>query len=185
MEPSITLSKPEGLGDGIWFGKEGGTVTINAGSDTLSGPWKIRYKVEGATQISERDIEGETITIDIEKAGQSKITAWTIDRAGNISERYTEETIGLDTEAPKATIEEVSRGGHTIKVRAGYEDDASGVYRYILWYRTKSTGSTWTEAGRVTVPNGENPFEFDYTGLKKNTEFYLKVTAIDLSLIHI
>ena len=26
---------------------------------------------------------------------------------------------------------------------------------------------------------GENPFEFDYENLKKNTEFYLKVTAID------
>ena len=76
-------------------------------------------------------------------------------------------------------IEEVSRAGHEIKVRARYEDDSSGVYRYILWYRTKSTGSTWTEAGRVISPNGENPFEFEYTGLKKNTEFYLKVTAID------
>ena len=28
MEPSITLSKAEGLGDGIWYGENGGTVTI-------------------------------------------------------------------------------------------------------------------------------------------------------------
>ena len=158
MEPSIRLSEPEGLGDKIWYGEEGGIATITAGADTLSGPWKIRYKVEGATTITEREIEGTTVTVNITSAGESKITAWTIDRAGNISETAEEETIRIDTKAPKATIEEVSRGGHTIRVRAGWEDDSSGVYSYILWYRTKSTGSTWTEAGRVSSPNRRKSF---------------------------
>ena len=152
MEPSIRLSDPEGLEDKIWYGEKGGIATITAGADTLSGPWKIRYKVEGATTITEREIEGTTVTVNITSAGESKITAWTIDRAGNISETA-EETIKIDKEKPKVTIEEVSRGGHTIRVRARWEDDSSGVYSYILSYRTNSTGSPSIEAGRVSSPN--------------------------------
>ena len=63
-------------------------VRITAGADKESGANKIKYSVEGATTVTETTTNAATLTQDITITanGTSTITAYTIDKAGKVSE---------------------------------------------------------------------------------------------------
>ena len=167
--PTITLTGTNGSNG--WY-KSNVTVTITAGSDNESGASKIKYSVSGAQTIAETTtvdgITSENVTISAD--GTSTITAYTIDKAGNVSE-VTTQAINKDATAPTANITVGTKTENSIGVTVSASDGQSGIategtYKYYL----NSEG-----APRETSTNNS----YTYSGLSSGTSYTLKVVVTD------
>lgn len=84
-------------------------VKITPGTDVGSGVKGIRYKVTGANEIQKVDINTQNEHgVVINKNGTSTITAYTIDRQGNVSSKVTR-TIKKDSTKPEDVTLEIRR----------------------------------------------------------------------------
>lgn len=167
--PTITLSGTTGTNG--WY-KSNVTVTITAGNDEESGANKVRYKVTGAQTVAQTTtgagITSKSITISTD--GTSIVTAYTIDKAGNVSSATTK-TINKDVIAPTANITVGTMTENSIQVTVTASDVTSGLatsgtYKYYLNSETSpratSTSNTYT-----------------FSGLTENTSYTLKAVVTD------
>lgn len=82
-------------------------VKITPGTDVGSGVKGIRYKVTGANEIPQVDINTQNEHgVVINKNGTSTITAYTIDKQGNISSAVRRE-IKKDSTRPEDVVLEI------------------------------------------------------------------------------
>ena len=165
--PTITLS---GTAGNNGYYKSNVTVTINAGSDGQSGANKVRYSVNGAQTVAQTDTaEGITsASITISTDGTSTITAYTIDKAGNISEVKTQ-VVYKDSTAPTATLTVGAKTENSIAVSVSASDGQSGLatsgtYKYYINNALKSTSTS---------------NNYTFTGLTAGTSYTLKVIVAD------
>ena len=165
--PTITLS---GTAGNNGYYKSNVTVKITAGSDGQSGANKVRYKVTGAQTVLQTDTAAGTVSasITISTNGTSTITAYTIDKAGNISSEKTQ-VVYKDSTAPTATLTVGAKTENSIAVSVSASDGQSGLatsgtYKYYINNALKST-------------NTSNNYTF--TGLTAGTSYTLKVIVAD------
>ena len=175
--PSIGLDGT--VGDNNYY-KSNVTVTITAGNDEQSGANQIRYSVSGAQTIGQTTTgEGITSTnIIITADGTSTITAYTLDKAGNVSEEKTQ-IVNKDATPPSTASIAVSGepGETSISVTANGQDATSGVASYTFQYSTTSEKEGFTTA--LEVQNTANSCTYPYQGLTSNTTYYLRVIVKD------
>ena len=174
--PTISLSGT--TGDNGWY-RSNVTVKIKAGSDGQSGANKVRYKVTGAQIVSQTDTpEGTTSkSITISTNGTSTITAYTIDKAGNVSSEKTQ-VVNKDTTAPSAASLSVGIIGETsIQVTANGSDSTSGVYSYQFQRSTTSSTSGFTTV--ETKTSSASSYSYTYSSLTAGTTYYLRVIVTD------
>ena len=175
-EPTISLSGTSGNNS---YYKSNVTVKITAGSDGQSGANKIRYKVTGAQTIAQTDTTAGTTStsITISTNGTSTITAYTIDKAGNVSEAKTQ-VVYKDSTAPStASLTVGTVGETTIAVTAKGADSTSGVYSYAFQRSTTSSTSGFTTV--ATKTSTATSYSYTYTGLSDGTTYYLRVIVTD------
>ena len=166
--PTITLSGT--VGTNSWY-KSNVTVKITAGSDGQSGANKIRYKVTGAQTISQTDTAAGTTSasITISTNGTSTITAYTIDKAGNVSSAKTQQ-VKKDTIAP--TVSSITTGTITensIQVTVSASDGQSGL----------ATSNTYKFYQNGTLVKTQTSNSYTFTGLTAGTQYTIKVEAYD------
>ena len=172
---SINLSGTAGNNN---YYKSDVTVTITAGNDEQSGANQIRYSVSGAQTMSQTTTgEGTTSTnITITADGTSTITAYTLDKAGNVSEEKTQ-TVYKDATVPTASLVVGTAEKTTIEVTATGNDSLSGVASYTFQYSTTSATSGFTTKEEVT--NTSNSCTYTYEELTAGTTYYLRVIVKD------
>ncbi len=174
--PSIT---PSGTSGNNNYYKSDVTVSITAGSDNESGADKIRYSVSGAQTIGETTTASGTTTanITITTDGPSTITAYTIDKAGNVSAAKTQ-VINKDNTAPStASLTVTSYDEDSISVRASGADATSGIYSYAFQRSTTSATTGFTTVDTKT--STASSYDYPYTGLADETTYYLRVVVTD------
>ena len=161
--PTITLSGT--VGTNGWY-KSNVTVKITAGSDTQSGANKVRYKVTGAQTVAQTDTSAGTTsaTITISSEGTSTITAYTIDKAGNVSSAKTQ-VVNKDVTAPTATLTVGTKTENSIAVSVSASDTTSGLATYTYYLNGVNKGT----AGN----------SFSFTGLSAVTSYTLKAVVTD------
>ena len=174
--PTISLNGTMGT-DGWYKGTV--TATIDAGTDGQSGTNKVRYKVTGAQTIEQTDTNAGTTStsITISAEGTSTITAYTIDKAGNVSEEKTQVVNEDSTEPSTASISVTSYGETSISVNAKGADATSGVYSYAFQRSTTSSTSGFTTV--ATPTSTSTSYSYTYTGLADGTKYYLRVIVTD------
>ena len=174
-----TISITSGTAGNNGYYKSNVTVTITGGSDAQSGANKIRYAVTGAQTIAQTDTsDGTTSTnITISAEGESTITAYTLDKAGNVSTVATQ-TINKDATAPSTASLTVGTVGETsIAVTARGADSTSGIYSYEFQRSTTSTTSGFTTV--ATKTSTSTSYSYTYSSLSDNTTYYLRVIVTD------
>ncbi len=174
--PSIT---PSGTSGNNSYYKSDVTVSITAGSDNESGADKIRYSVSGAQTIAETTTASGTTSasITISTNGTSTVTAYTIDKAGNVSAAKTQ-VVNKDRTAPStASITVTSYDEDSITVKASGADATSGVYSYAFQRSTTSSTSGFTTV--ATKNSTASSYNYTYTGLADGTTYYLRVIVTD------
>ncbi len=93
MSPSITLSGTKGNND-IYTSNVMVTISINKGLEQ-TGTIKLHYKInDGEEQITEEDV-----SFEVDTEGTTKITAWTENEKGNLSDNY-ETSFTINKTAP-------------------------------------------------------------------------------------
>ena len=93
MSPSITLSGTKGNND-IYTSNVTVTISINKGIEQ-TGTIKLHYKInDGEEQITEEDV-----SFEVDTEGTTKITAWTENEKGNLSDNY-ETSFTINKTAP-------------------------------------------------------------------------------------
>lgn len=155
------------------------TVTITAGSDNESGADKIRYSVSGAQTIGETTTASGTTTanITISTDGPSTITAYTIDKAGNVSAAKTQVVYKDNTAPSTASLAVASFDETSITVQASGADSTSGVYSYEFQRSTTSATSGFTTV--ETKTSTANSYNYTYEDLTDGTTYYLRVIVTD------
>ena len=174
--PTITLSGT--VGNNSYY-RSNVTVTITAGSDGQSGANKVRYSVNGAQTIVQTDTAvGTTSTnITISVDGTSTITAYTLDKAGNVSSVATK-TLYKDNTAPNTASLTIGSVGETsIAVTASGTDATSGIYSY--QFQRSATSSTSGFSTVATQASSATSYSYTYTGLTAGTTYYLRVIVTD------
>ena len=161
--PTITLSGT--VGTNGWY-KSNVTVKITAGSDAQSGANKVRYKVTGAQTVTQTDTAAGTTsaTITISSEGTSTITAYTLDKAGNVSAAKTQ-VVNKDVTAPTATLTVGTKTENSIAVSVSASDATSGLATYTYYLNGVNKGT----AGN----------SFSFTGLSAGTTYTLRVDVTD------
>ena len=167
--PTIRVSGTSGTNG--WY-KGTVTATIDAGTDGQSGVKKVRYKVTGAQTIEQTDTnDGVTSTsITISADGTSTITAYTIDKAGNVSEEKTQ-VVNKDSTAPSVTLSAGTKTENSITLNVNASDATSGLitsgtYKYYLNSESNPRNTSSTNS-------------YTYTGLTAGTSYTLKVVVTD------
>lgn len=80
------------------------TVAMSATDEADgSGVWRISYSASGAQQVSEQNVAGNSAELVVSADGETVVTYWATDGAGNRSESKTL-TINLDKTAPETSI---------------------------------------------------------------------------------
>ena len=93
MSPTITLSGTKGNND-IYTSNVMVTISINKGLEQ-TGTIKLHYKInDGEEQITEEDV-----SFEVDTEGTTKITAWTENEKGNLSDNY-ETSFTINKTAP-------------------------------------------------------------------------------------
>ena len=150
--PTISLSGTAGANG--WY-KSNVTVTIIAGSDEESGANKLRYNITGAQAVEQTDTATGTTSVTISTNGISTITAYTVDKAGNVSTAKTQ-TINRDNVEPIANITVGTKTETSIGISVIASDTISGLasngtYKYYLNSeispRETSTSNTYIFSG--------------------------------------
>ena len=161
--PTISLSGTAGTNG--WY-KSNVTATITAGADGQSGANKVRYVVSGAQTIGQTDtnagITNSSITITVD--GTSTITAYTIDKVGNVSAVKTQ-VVNKDSIAPTASITVGTTTENSIAVSVSASDAHSGIATYNYYLNGVHKGT----AGN----------SFNFTGLTAGTNYTLRVDVTD------
>ena len=174
--PTISLSGTAGNNS---YYKSNVTVTITAGSDAQSGANKVRYSVSGAQTVSQTDTAAGTTSksITISTDGTSTITAYTLDKAGNVSSAKTQ-VVYKDSTAPStASLTVGTVGETTIAVTAKGADATSGVYSYQFQRSTTSSTTGFTTV--ATQTSTATSYSYTYSGLTAGTTYYLRVIVTD------
>ncbi len=178
-KPNAPTITPSGtMGNNNYY-KSNVTVKITAGSDGQSGADKVRYSVSGAQTISQTTTASGTTSasITISTYGTSTVTAYTMDKAGNVSEAKTQ-VIYKDNTAPSTASLTVSSYDETsIEVTANGADSTSGVYSYAFQRSTTSATSGFTTV--ETKTSTASSYNYTYTGLTAETTYYLRVVVTD------
>ena len=175
--PMISITTGTAGNNGYY--KSNVTLTITAGNDEQSGANKIRYAVTGAQTIAQTDTsDGTTSTnITISAEGESTITAYTLDKAGNVSAVATQ-TINKDATAPStASLAVGTVGEASIAVTARGADSTSGIYSYKFQRSTTSTTSGFTTV--ATKTSTATSYSYTYSNLTAETTYYLRVVVTD------
>lgn len=77
------------------------TVSISASDEEGgSGVWRVSYSASGAQQVPEQDVAGDAAELVVSADGETVVTYWATDKAGNRSESRTI-TVRVDSAAPK------------------------------------------------------------------------------------
>ncbi len=174
-----TISIASGTTGNNGYYKSNVTVTITAGSDGQSGANQVRYSVSGAQTLAETTTAAGTTTasITITAEGTSTITAYTLDKAGNVSTASTQ-TINKDSTAPSTASITVGTVAETsIAVTARGADATSGIYSYQFQRSTTSATSGFTTV--ATQTSSATSYSYTYTGLTEGTTYYLRVIVTD------
>ena len=174
--PTISLSGTNG-NNGYY--KSNVTVTITAGSDGQSGENQVKYSVSGAQTINETTTAAGTTSasITISTDGTSTITAYTLDKAGNVSIVKTQ-VVYKDSTAPStASLTAGTVGETSIAVTASGADSTSGVYSYQFQRSTTSSTSDYTTI--TTQTSTATNVTYTYTELTAETTYYLRVIVTD------
>ena len=165
--PTIGLTGTAGTNS---YYKSNVTVKITAGSDGQSGANRVRYKVTGAQTVAETTTAAGTTTasITITAEGTSTITAYTLDKAGNVSAAKTQ-VVYKDATVPTASITVGTKSETSIAITVKASDATSGLatsgtYKYYLGSTLKTTNTTKT---------------YTYSGLTAGTSYTLKVEVTD------
>ena len=174
-----TISITSGTAGNNGYYKSNVTVTITAGNDAQSGANKVRYSVSGAQTINQTEtadgITSANITISTD--GTSTITAYTLDKAGNVSSVATQ-IINKDSTAPSTASLTVGTVGETsIAVTASGVDATSGVYSYQFQRSTTSATSEFTTV--ATQTSSATSYSYTYNNLTGGTTYYLRVVVTD------
>ena len=174
--PTISLSGTAGNNS---YYKSNVTATITAGNDSESGANKVRYSVSGAQTVAQTDTTvGTTSTsITISADGTSTITAYTLDKAGNVSSAKTQVVYKDNTEPRTANLTVGTVGETTIAVTASGADATSGVYSYQFQRSTTSSTSGFTTV--ATQTSSSTSYSYTYSGLTAGTIYYLRVIVTD------
>ena len=161
--PTINLSGT--VGTNGWY-KSNVTATITAGADGQSGANKVRYVVSGAQTVGQTDTNAGTTSasITITGNGASTITAYTIDKAGNVSAAKTQ-VVNKDNVAPTASITLGTITQNSIAVSVSANDTPSGIATYNYYLNGAHKGT----AGN----------SFNFTGLTAGTSYTLRVDVAD------
>lgn len=151
------------------------TVNIEATSNVaeIAG---IKYKVEGAGAVKERTVQGSTKTLTIKADGLSTVTAYAIDKSGNVSKPVSRE-IKKDQRAPQTL--NITPGAPTttmIPVTVKAIDNVSGIAAYEFEYKQNSS-SIWNT--KDIIRTNEETYDYVYTGLREKTKYNIRITAID------
>ena len=93
MSPTITLSGTKGNND-IYTSNVMVTISINKGLEQ-TGTIKLHYKINGG----EEQITEEDVSFEVDTEGTTKITAWTENEKGNLSDNY-ETSFTINKTAP-------------------------------------------------------------------------------------
>lgn len=115
-KPSITFSPASPNGKNNWYNaKTTLTATITAGSDTVSGPNQIKYRIGTSGNWTTTNAGTTTVTTpSLTANGTITIQAYTIDRAGHESENYEQKQVSRDGTAPAPTLSGTTAGTTTI-----------------------------------------------------------------------
>jgi len=155
-----------------WYGTDV-KVRINA-----KGATKIRYKITGAMELGNTEINGSTVEVTISQDGESVITAYAIDEEGKEAEKAEEITIKIDKSEPsKAEIKVTNAEDEKIQVTAEGEDEYSGIASYTFQKSTISSTTGFDEGEKVET--SEKSKEYEYTGLNGKTTYWLRVVVTD------
>ena len=174
--PTISLSGTPGNNS---YYRSNVTVTIVAGSDGQSGVNQVRYSVSGAQTVSQTTTAAgtTTATMTITAEGTSTVTAYTLDKAGNVSTAKTQ-VVYKDSTAPSTASLTVETVGETsIAVTAKGADATSGIYSYQFQRSTTSSTSGFTTV--ATQTSTATNLSYTYTGLTDGTTYYLRVIVTD------
>ena len=174
--PTISLSGTPGNNN---YYKSNVTVTITAGSDGQTGSNQVRYSVSGAQTVNQTTTTAGTTSssITISTEGTSTITAYTIDKAGNVSTAKTQ-VVNKDSTAPStASLTVGTVGENSIVVTANGADATSGVYSYEFQKSTTSATSGFSTV--ATQTSTATSYSYTYTGLTDGTTYYLRVIVTD------
>ena len=165
--PTISLSGT--VGTNGWY-KSNVTATITAGNDGQSGANKVRYVVSGAQTVGQTDTNAGTTSsnITISTNGTSTITAYTIDKAGNVSEAKTQ-VVNKDSTVPSATLTVGTKTHNSIAVSVSASDGQSGL----------ATSETYKYYEGSTLKTTSTSNSYTFTGLTAGTSYTLKVEVTD------
>ena len=179
VAPSLaTISLSGTLGNNGYY-RSNVTVAITAGSDGQSGVNQVRYSVSGAQTVNETTTAAGTTStsITISTDGTSTITAYTIDKAGNVSEAK-KQVVNKDSTAPStASLTTGTIGETSIAVTARGADATSGIYSYKFQRSTTSATSGFTTV--ATQTSTATSYSYTYTGLTDGITYYLRVIVTD------
>ena len=180
VPPNAPLIITSGAVGNNGYYKSDATVTITGGNDGESGANKVRYVVTGAQTIAQTDTsDGTTSTnITISAEGESTITAYTLDKAGNVSTVATQ-TMNKDATAPSRASLTVGTVGETsIAVTANGADATSGIYSYEFQRSTTSATTGFTTVGGTQTSTATS-YSYTYSNLTAETTYYLRVIVTD------
>ena len=113
--------------------------------------------------------------MNITEDGITTITAYTVDKAGNVSLPATRE-VKKDSVKPTGSLEVNSVGPWSIKVTANGQDALSGIYSYSFQYK-KKTETNWSTIDQKVTR--DQTLEYTYKNLEGLTEYEVKLIITD------
>ena len=159
------------LGENEWYNTN---VVLRIKENESAVPiGKTIYKITGTKTVDETIITSEeTITLE---EGEYKVTAYSYSTEGAKS-KVVSKTIKIDLTAPELVIT-LTGGTNTINVSVEANDNLSGIQGYIYYIGEKD------ENGEIIWQEGitSNETTYEFTNLKKETEYYIRVSAIDFA----
>ena len=171
-KPEIKIIKGA-MGETGWY--ETDVVLEITGSEDVH---RIRYVVTGTTNIT-KTINGNTATLVISNDGKSKIIAYALDEAGNISEPTEELEISKDANAPTVKLTATNFIGNYMYVLVRVEENGSGIYSYQFMYRP-SGQEEYIQDGEIII-SSEKTYSYKYASLTAGQQYDLMVYVTDLA----
>ena len=183
IKDNIKPNAPSISGGSGWY-TANQNITITAGSDGQSGTNYVRYSVSGAQTIGTTNTSAGTTsaTITISAEGTSTITAYTIDKAGNVSSASTR-SIKIDKTNPTASINPSSASiteKQNVSFTVTHSDSTSGVnVGQCKWVINSSNAALGTNPASYT----DGTFTSNKQTISKNMAstgtYYLHVLTVD------
>lgn len=134
------------------------TVSITASDEAGgSGVWRVSYSASGAQQVSDQNVPGGLAELVISADGETTVTYWATDRAGNRSENRTL-TVNLDKTPPGTSIASGPSGStRSTSARFGFSSPEAGAT-----FECKLDGSAFAPCtspkSYTSLKNGKHTF---------------------------